>query len=115
LNGHVDRFGVAWVGRIESAVEHDERSSHETRYFTATVPQSPGGASLILVWGQSRWSIENRSHYVRDVTLGEDPTRIRTGPGPEIMAALRNAAMGFLRLTGATNIAETPAGNASES
>ena len=44
---------------------------------------------------------------MRDVTFGEDASRIRKGSGPEIMAALRNTAIGFLRITGATNIAET--------
>jgi hypothetical protein len=51
---------------------------------------------------------------VRDVTLGEDASRIRKGSGREIMAALRNAAVGFLRLTGATNIAEIVRRNASQ-
>ena len=40
--------------------------------------------------------------------------RIRNGSGPEIMTALRNAAVGSLRLTGATNIAETIRRNASQ-
>jgi predicted transposase YbfD/YdcC len=31
---------------------------------------------------QAHWSIENRNHYVRDVTLGEDDSRIRVEPGP---------------------------------
>jgi hypothetical protein len=51
---------------------------------------------------------------VRDVTLGEDASRIRKGGGPEIMAALRNAAIGFLRAAGATNIAETIRRHASQ-
>jgi hypothetical protein len=51
---------------------------------------------------------------VRDVKLGEDASRIRKGSGPEIMAAVRNAAIGFLRITGATNIAETVGRNASQ-
>ena len=51
---------------------------------------------------------------MRDVTLGEDASRIRKGSGPEIMAALRNAAIGFLRITGATNIAEVIRRNASQ-
>ena len=49
---------------------------------------------------------------MRDVTFGEDASRIRKGSGPEIMAAIRNAAIGFLRFTGATNIAETLRRNA---
>ena len=44
----------------------------------------------------------------------DDASRIRKGSGPEIMAALRNAAIGFLRITGATNIAETVRRNASQ-
>jgi predicted transposase YbfD/YdcC len=114
LNEYLDWPGVAQVGQIESAVEQDGKISHETRYFITSVPRSLAGASQLLVWGRGHWSIENRSHYVRDVTLGEDASRIRKGSGPEIMAALRNAAIGFLRVTGASNIAETVRRNASQ-
>jgi hypothetical protein len=51
---------------------------------------------------------------VRDVTLGEDASRIRKGSGPEIMAAIRHAAIGRLQTTGATKIAETLRRNASQ-
>ena len=51
---------------------------------------------------------------MRDVTLGEDASRIRKGGGPEIMAAFRNAAIGLLRATGATKIAEALRRNASQ-
>ena len=114
LNEYLDWPGVAQVGQIESVVEQDGKISHETRYFITSVPRQLGGASRLLIWARGHWSIENRSHYVRDVTLGEDASRIRKGSGPEIMAALRNAAVGFLRLTGATNIAETIRRNASQ-
>ena len=67
----------------------------------------------MLQWGRGHWTIENGSHYVRDVTLGEDASRIRKGSGPEVMAAVRNATIGFLRLTGASNIAEAVRRNAS--
>jgi predicted transposase YbfD/YdcC len=63
---------------------------------------------------RGHWSIENRLHYVRDVALGEDASRIHKDFGPEIMAGLRNAAIGFLRATGATKIAETLRRNASQ-
>src|SRR5271157_5773829 len=77
LNEYLDWPGVAQVGQIESVVEQDGKISHETRYFITSVPRSLGGASQLLVWGRGHWSIENRSHYVRDVTLGEDASRIR--------------------------------------
>jgi len=103
---------VAQVGQIESVVEQRGKVSHETRYFITSVPRELADASQVLKWARGHWSIENRSHYVRDVTLGEDASRIRKGSGPEVMAALRNAAIGLLRATGATNIAETIRRNA---
>jgi len=44
-------------------------------------------------------------HHVRDVTQREDASRIRTGNGPQVMAALRNTALNIARLTGQGNIA----------
>jgi hypothetical protein len=114
LNGYLDWPGVGQVGQIESRVEQDGKVSHETRYFITSAPRAIADAGVLLTWARGHWSIENRSHYVRDVTLGEDASRIRKGGGPEIMAALRNAAIGFFRATGATNIAETVRRNASQ-
>jgi hypothetical protein len=62
--------------------------------------------------GQCGRSIENRLHYVRDVTLGEDASRIRTGSAPQVMAGLRNAAITLLRGLGVTNVAEALRENA---
>ena len=105
---------MAQVGQVESVVEQDGKTSHETRNFITSAPRELADAGVLLTWVRGHWSIENRSHYVRDVTLGEDASRIRKGGGPEIMAALRNATIGFLRATGATNIAETIRRNASQ-
>ena len=51
---------------------------------------------------------------MRDVSLGEDASRIRKRSGPEVMAALRNLAIGFLRSTGVSNIAEAMRRNAAQ-
>ena len=53
---------------------------------------------------RGHWCIENTLHYVRDVTYGEDGSRIRTGSGPRVMACLRNIAIGIHRLNGETNM-----------
>ncbi len=42
---------------------------------------------------------------MRDVTMGEDGNRTRVGSGPQVLAALRNAAISQLRMTGSTKIA----------
>lgn len=54
---------------------------------------------------RGHWRIENQLHYVRDVTYGEDASRIRTGSGPRVMASLRNIAIAIHRLHGEANIA----------
>jgi predicted transposase YbfD/YdcC len=101
------------VGQITSEVDEDGAHTEATRYFITSVPRAEAGASELRQCGRGHWSIENGSHYVRDVTMGEDASRIRKGSGPEVMAAFRNAAIGFLRSTGATNIAAALRRNAS--
>ncbi len=51
------------------------------------------------------WDIENRLHWIRDVTFAEDHSQVRTGHGPAVMATFRNFAISRHRLGGATNIA----------
>ena len=113
LNAYLDWPGVAQVGQVESVVVKDGTTTTEVRSFLTSVPRSEANAGQLLEWVRGHWSIENRSHYVRDVTMGEDASRVRTKSGPQVMAAMRNATIGFLRFTGATNIAEAIRRNAS--
>ena len=62
-----------------------------------------GPTQLEQIW-RAHWTIENRVHYVRDETLGED--RCQVGPaGPQALAAFRNAVLSLLRFHGWSNIA----------
>jgi predicted transposase YbfD/YdcC len=62
-------------------------------------------APQIAAYTRNHWHIENKLHYVRDVTYTEDASQTRTRNGPRIMASFRNLAISILRLTGKTNIA----------
>lgn len=53
---------------------------------------------------RGHWGIENRNHYVRDVALDEDRSRIRHNPG--IMARTRSFALNIMRKNGITNVAQ---------
>jgi predicted transposase YbfD/YdcC len=53
---------------------------------------------------RGHWGIENRNHYVRDVTQAEDQSRIRQNPG--IMARVRSFALNILRANGVKNVAD---------
>ena len=77
----------------------------EIDYAITSVPRDQAGASQLLAWWRGHWGIENRSHYVRDVTLDEDSCQICKGDAPQNLAALRNAIVSMLRLEGHTNIA----------
>jgi hypothetical protein len=60
----------------------------------------------IAAYVRGHWQIENKLHWVRDVSFGEDASRVRTGAGPQVMASLRNLAISAFRLAGHANIAK---------
>lgn len=70
-----------------------------------TAAQATGEHLAGYVRGQ--WSIENKIHWVRDVTFREDYSRVRTDSRPRIMATLRNLAIGLIRQAGHIRIAAT--------
>jgi predicted transposase YbfD/YdcC len=61
----------------------------------------------LATYVRQHWSIENKIHWVRDVTFREDASRVRTDSRPRIMTTLRNLAIGLLRQAGYTRIAAT--------
>jgi predicted transposase YbfD/YdcC len=86
-------------------IEHVYVTRRETAYLVCTVPGQYVSSGDLNAWARQEWLIENKSHHVRDTTLREDEQRARTGTGPAVFAALRNTAIGYHRLAGATNIA----------
>jgi predicted transposase YbfD/YdcC len=52
------------------------------------------------------WHVENKVHYVRDVTQGEDASRLRTGMLPHVMATARDFAINLYRRAGYSNMAQ---------
>lgn len=79
----------------------------ETAYYVATHLHA---ATVFVRLIRGHWGIENRNHYVRDVTLGEDRCRIRCNPG--IFARLRSFALNSLRKNQVTNVSEALYDNA---
>lgn len=109
---HLDWPGVAQVCRIERWRECGDKKEHEIAYAITSVPRAQADAAQLLQWNRGHWRIENCSHYVRDVTFGEDASQIRKGGAPQIFASLRNAAISFLRSQGVTDIAAELRANA---
>mgnify|MGYP001591773869 CR=1 FL=1 len=59
----------------------------------------------LLSLNRGEWEIENRLHYVRDMTYDEDRSQVRKGNRPQVMAGIRNLAISLVRLAGAESIA----------
>lgn len=105
LPGWPEFTGAAQVAQLRRTVTRAGKKSIEVVYVitSATHPDAP--PAVLAGWIQGHWGIENRLHWVRDVTFDEDRSQVRTSALPRIMASLRNTALNLLRLTGVTNIA----------
>ena len=101
-DGHVS--AVIRVTRdvlTRSAVTGLWRSTSEIALFVSDVALPAAQCAKAI---RDHWSIENRSHYVRDVSFAEDASRIRCNPG--IFARLRSFATNILRFNGVRNVAD---------
>ena len=65
----------------------------EVSYAITSLSPDEAGAERLRVFVRDHGAIKNQLHDVRDVTLGEDACRVRTGSAPQVLAALRNAAV----------------------
>lgn len=94
---HLRWPGAAQICRIARIRETRGRISREIAYaVTSLTPEQAGPDALLALW-RDHWLIENRLHWRRDVILGEDDSRIRTGTSPQAMAALRNAMLHLVK------------------
>jgi len=81
------------------------KSAVETVYGLTSLSPRRATPAQVLAYNRGHWQIENRLHYVRDVTYDEDRSQVRRARRPHAMATLRNVAISLLRLGGAGNIA----------
>lgn len=94
---HLGWPGAAQICRIERIRETKGRISREIAYaLTSLTPEQADPDALLTLW-RDHWLIENSLHWRRDVILGEDDSRIRTGASPQAMAALRNAILHLVK------------------
>lgn len=100
LNDFVDFPYVAQVARIERTRQQVSSGKLETEvvYLVTSLSAAEASPERLLALNRGHWEIENRLHWVRDVTFAEDQSQIRTGAGPRMMAMLRNLAISLVRL-----------------
>ncbi|TMD86287.1 MAG: ISAs1 family transposase, partial [Chloroflexi bacterium] len=80
--------GIAQVFQIRRTVQEKGEEHREIVYGITNVPRNKADAKRLLELNRKHWFIENRLHYRRDVTLGEDASQVRSQGAPEVLAAL---------------------------
>ena len=97
--------GAAQVAQLRRTVTTKTSRTVEVVYLITSAEHTTAPPHTLASWVQGHWGIENRLHWVRDVTFGEDHSQIRTGRAPQVMATCRNLVISLLRIAGWTNIA----------
>ena len=95
--------GAAQVAQLRRTVTKKGKKTVEVVYLITS--DRDADPATLAAWVRSHWEIENRLHWVRDVTYQEDKSLVRTGNAPRVMASLRSLAISLLRLDGHANIA----------
>ena len=108
LNDYIQWPGVEQV--FEFSYQRIDISTgqvkQKTQYGITSLTPSQASAKDLLTLRRGHWTIENQSHWVHDVVLGEDASQVRCGVIPQVMSALRNTALAVLRFAGYDGMAQ---------
>src|SRR5262249_39997827 len=104
------RVGRSPAGPAAAQLHHARardpcRADDAARALLPHEPRPQVSARQLVRLVREHWHIENRLHYVRDVTLGKDASRVRAGSAPQALAAWRNTLLGLFRKHGYANMA----------
>jgi predicted transposase YbfD/YdcC len=96
LNDYLDWPDVGHVFELERLRVLKDKNEVEVVYGISSLGRGRADAAELLRRVRGHWGIENRVHWVRDETLGEDRCRARKGSTPQVLAAIRNVALYLL-------------------
>lgn len=105
LTKHQDWAGLKQGFELtRERTQHGKKTIEVVHGITSLSPER-ADARRLLALNRGHWGIENGLHYKRDVSMGEDASRIRKGSAPQIMAALRNSIIHVLSGLAAPSLA----------
>ena len=86
--------GLSAIGKVVSTRTTKNKTTMQHRYYLLSDPDAKRFAKAV----RGHWGIENKLHWVLDVTMGEDANRTSKDHGPENLAILRRLALNLLRM-----------------
>jgi predicted transposase YbfD/YdcC len=106
LSAYLDWPGVQQVmRRTYHAVDlRTGEVVHKVTYGITSLNRTRALPKQLAALRRAHWTIENRNHYVRDETFGEDRCQLHSGHSAQALAALRNAVLNVLRYQGWSSI-----------
>ena len=89
LVGYSDWPGLAQVFELgrHVSIKKTEQERAEVVYGVTSLSPERATPGRLLELVRGHWQIENKSHWVRDVTFDEDRSQVRCGSIPQVMAA----------------------------
>lgn len=108
MNGFFSKewAGIAQVFMIKRTIREKGKERIEIVYGITSLPRKKAHAERLLDLNRRHWSIENRLHHRRDVTLGEDASQTRIKGAPAVLAALNGGILALMGFLGVKNIAK---------
>ncbi|NDJ76893.1 MAG: ISAs1 family transposase [Chloroflexi bacterium] len=108
LKGYIEWPGVEQGLRLERHVyvHATGQTTVEVEYGLLSLPPDQIDLPTVLARWRGHWAIENNLHWTRDVVMGEDASRVRSGSAPQTLAALRNAVISLVKRLGYTSVSE---------
>ena len=99
--------GIEQVFRLErtARILNTGEVRHQVVYGLSSLSMRHGPPERMLGLIRAHWHIENRLHWRRDVTLGEDDCQTRTGPVPSLLARLNSSVLSLMDTLGVRNVA----------
>ena len=92
---HLDNWiGLKSIAMVICTRIIGDKITKVVRYYITSLPSH---AERILHAVRTHWSIENKLHWVLDVALNEDHSRVRIDQAPENLAVLRHIALNLLK------------------
>ena len=97
-------FELAQVFELEREIVRNGKVTREVVYGITSLPAGGAPPRRLLALVRQHWHLENRVHWRRDVTLGEDGCQVKQSAAAQVLAAVNNSVLMLMDSLGVENV-----------